>query len=136
MQNKTESEDLSRAISFVRQDLYSAFDYFVSGQVKSVSAIEDQRSAQEAMALLEYLRKLAQILLPLTKVVPEYQDTCLLWLEHKTTRVEGEKARKTLSRIIKTVEKVEGALCDHLSKPPPFAPSSLAFFVAKPASEK
>ena len=126
MTTTTETRELTRAICFAVQGLQFAFGDFVSGKSKSVSTMDDLRETRESMALLEYLRTLARILLPLTGIVPDLQDTCLRWVEHKVTRVEGEAAKKTLTRVLKAVDRMEQQLTAHLSKPPPFEPRIVA----------
>ena len=121
MTNTSESKELTRAISFARQGLQCAFGSFVSGEVTSVTGMDDMRDAREALALLEYLSGLARILLPLTGIVPELQDICLRWVDHKVTRVEGKSARERLARVLKAVDRIEDKFKDYLTKAPPFA---------------
>lgn len=133
--NNTERQQLSRAISFARQGLSFAFHDFALGNLTKVTATANQREAREALELLRYLREVARILLPLTHIVPDMEDVCLRWLENQTTRIKGRQAKKTLARVLKTVDRIEDRLTRHLATPPPFAKSCFAIHPMLPSSD-
>ena len=122
-EGKSELSDLTKAMAFARQALYDAFDVFARGESQSVSGTEDAREARAALDLLTYLRDLGQLLMPLTRVVSDLEETSHRWLGDAVTRISGEEARRKVAKALKAVDRLEDKLRAHLAKGPPFPPS-------------